>query len=268
MSFKDILVHLDGGDGDSATLAAALGLAVRFDARLTGMFARSESSGPAIVARLPSSHLREAAAVAEADFTARCTQAGVTPQWLVIPHGGPSDIIVEALFSTYTADLVVLGQDSACGAHVPADFAEELVLKSGRPVLMVPRDYKNGVGRRVAVGWKPGREAARAIHDAMPFITGAEHVTVVAIGPRAMAPAFLPPVTVTQHLEAHGAQANCDRLEIEGLGVMDAILSRAYDLECDLLVVGAHGGYVLPLGKGSATRHLMRHSALPVLFSH
>lgn len=268
MSFKDILVHLDGGAGDAATVAAALGLAARFDARLTGMFARSESSGQAIVARLPSAHLKEAAAVAEASFAAECAKAGIVPQWLVISHGGPSDIVMEALFSTYTADLVVLGQDAASGGHVPNGFAEELVLKSGRPVVMVPRQHAGSVGSRVAIGWKPGREAARAMHDAMPFIEAAEHVTVVAIGPRAVAPAFLPPVTVTQHLTAHGAIAQCDRLEIEGLGVMDALLSRAYDLECDLLVVGAHGGYVLPLGRGSATRHLMRHAAVPVLFSH
>lgn len=268
MSFKDILVHLDGGDGDSRTVAAALALATRFQARLTGMFARNELSSPAIIARQPSGHLKEAAAAAETAFVAECAKAGVASEWLVIPHGGPSDIVMEALFSTHTTDLVVLGQDAASGGHVPNEFAEQLVLQSGRPVMVVPRAHTGTIGTKVAIGWKPGREAARAVHDAMPFIEAAQQVTVIAIGPRGAAPSFLPPVTVTRHIEAHGVSAHTDRLEIEGLGVMDALLSRAYDLECDLLVVGAHGGYVLPLGRGSATRHLMRHASLPMLFSH
>lgn len=268
MSVKDVLVHFDGGEGDAVTLAAALSLGRRFEARLVGLFARDETQAPGLVARLPSTQLREAAAQAEAGFAAQCDAAGLAHRWLVVPNDGRAELLNQVLFCAYTADLVVIGQDAAQGVGVPTDFVEEIVLKSGRPVVMVPRNHTGDVGTRVAIGWKAGREAARATHDAMPFIETAAHVSVIAIGPRAAPPAFLPPVTVTQHLAGHGAPAQCDQLEVEGLSVMDALLSRSYDLDCDLLVVGAHGGYAWPLGRGSATRHLMRHAALPVLFSH
>lgn len=268
MSFKDILVHLDGGDGDAATLAAALALGRRFEARLIGLFARDETQAPALVARMPSTRLREAACLAEAGFTAHCDGAGLAYRWLVLPSVGRADLLNQVLFCTYTADLILVGQDAAQGCGVSDDFVEEIILKSGRPVVMVPRSHTGAIGTRVAIGWRAGREAARATHDAMPFIESAQQTAVVAIGPRAAPPASLPPVTVIQHLAAHGAPAQCDQIEVEGLSVMDSLLSRAYDFDCDLLVVGAHGGYVLPLGRGSATRHLLRHAALPVLFSH
>jgi nucleotide-binding universal stress UspA family protein len=268
MSFKDILVHLDGGDGDPTTLAAALALGRRFGARLVGLFARDETQAAALVARMPSTRLREAASQAEAGFTAQCADAGLPHRWLVLPSIGRTDLLNEVLYCAYTTDLIVVGQDAAQGCAVADDFVEEIILKSGRPVLMVPRSHDGIIGSRVAIGWRAGREAARATHDAMPFIEGAEHVSVVAIGPRAAPPASLPPVTVIQHLAAHGAPAQCDQIEVEGLSVMDSLLSRAYDVDSNLLVVGAHGGYVLPLGRGSATRHLLRHASLPVLFSH
>ncbi|MBF0327056.1 MAG: universal stress protein [Alphaproteobacteria bacterium] len=269
MSVKDILVHVDGGEGDKATIAAAVAIAVRFGARLTGLFARTENSGPSLVARQPSDQFKAAAASAQAAVEAACRQAGLVSRWWLIPHGGVSDLISEVLFCGYYADLVIIGQDAAKGVHVHDSFAEALILKSGRPVLMIPKDYTGTtVGARVALGWRAGREAARAVADSLPFLESADMVKVVAVGPRTHAPDYLPPVNVVEHLSAHGIQAEGEQLEIEGLGVMDALLSRAYDHNADLLVVGAHGGYVLPLGRGSATRHLLRHAQLPVMFSH
>jgi nucleotide-binding universal stress UspA family protein len=269
MSFKDILVHVDGGACDTATVAAALAIATRFGARLTGLFARTDHFGPALVARQPSDHSNDTADTAEATFAQACQSAGIACRWWRIPHGGRSDLLGEVLFCSFYSDLIIVGQDAASGILVPDSFAEDLILKSGRPVLLVPKAYAaSTIGSRIAVGWRAGREAARAVHDALPFLETAAEVKVIAVGPKTHAPDDLPPVNVVEHLAAHGIKAEGEQLEIEGLGVMDALLSRAYDHDADLLVVGAHGGYVLPLGRGSATRHLLRHAAVPVLFSH
>jgi nucleotide-binding universal stress UspA family protein len=269
MSFKDILVHLDGGDGDKATLDAAIGIAKRFGARLTGLFAREENLGPAVVARQPSDQIKDMATALEGPFMAACSQAGVTARWWFIPHGGKSEITGEVLFCSFFADLTIVGQGAASGQHVPDSFAEDLILKSGHPVMMVPASYNtSSVGLKVALGWRASREAVRAARDSLPFLTSADWVKVIAIGPRTHTPDDLPRVNILDHLAQHGVTAEGDQLEIEGLGVMDALLSRSYDHDCDLLVVGAHGGYVLPLGRGSATRHLLRHASIPVLFSH
>jgi nucleotide-binding universal stress UspA family protein len=48
---------------------------------------------------------------------------------------------------------------------------------------------------------------------------------------------------------------------------MDTLLSRAYDLDADLLVMGAHGGGSLLSRAGAGMRHVLAHMNLPVLFS-
>jgi nucleotide-binding universal stress UspA family protein len=269
MSLKDILVHVDGGPGDVATIAAAIDIARRFQARLTGLFARTERYAPSLVARQPSDQARSAAAAAEAVFAQAVGAAGLPSRWWVIPHGGPADLLGEVLFCSYYCDLIVIGQNAASGQLVPDNFAEDLILKSGRPVLLVPADYTGtAIGGRIALGWRAGPEAARAVHDALPFMAQAEMVKMLAIGPKTHAPDYLPPVNIVEHLGMHGIRAEGEHLEIDGLGVIDALLSRAYDHDANLLVVGAHGGSVLPLGRPSATRHLLRHASIPVLFSH
>ena len=53
------------------------------------------------------------------------------------------------------------------------------------------------------------------------------------------------------------------------ISVGDEILSRAFDLDADLLVMGAYGHARLrELVFGGATRHIAKHMTLPTLFSH
>jgi nucleotide-binding universal stress UspA family protein len=268
MSIKDILVHLNGDGSDGATLSAAVDLARRFQARLTGLFARRERHGPSVVAHQPSEKLLAAAEVAKLAFDTAAK--GIETRWWQVVHGGNSELIGEVVFCCHYADLVVLTQPQADHAHVPADLVEQVVLKSGRPVLVIPASGAyTTVGRRPMIGWRASKEAARALHDALPLMAGAERVIVASVGSHGPVPESMPKVDVIEHLRAHGLPVTGERLHTEGLGVMDALLSRAYDLDCDVLVMGAHAGYSLPIGRsGTGTRHILAHMSLPVLFGH
>ncbi|MFX7996900.1 hypothetical protein ABTK59_20175, partial [Acinetobacter baumannii] len=58
-------------------------------------------------------------------------------------------------------------------SFVAPDFVETLILESGRPVLVVPYAGRfTSVAQRVLVAWSGGRESARALHDAMPLMSG------------------------------------------------------------------------------------------------
>lgn len=84
------------------------------------------------------------------------------------------------------ADLAILGQEDPDDpqAHGWTAIAEQVLFSSGRPILMVPYVGQFAqVGRRVLIGWNAQREAARAIHDAVPLIRNAAVVTVVAVDP-------------------------------------------------------------------------------------
>ena len=61
-------------------------------------------------------------------------------------------------------DLVILGQHDPNQPLLPSDLPEQVILYSGRPVLVVPNSGTfDTVGERIVVAWNAGREAARAI---------------------------------------------------------------------------------------------------------
>ncbi|MBI5164859.1 MAG: universal stress protein [Magnetospirillum sp.] len=271
MSFKDILVHCDGGERDALRIGMAAGVAKRFGARLTGLFGRVEHHSPAMVARRASDAFLAATAASEQVFAALAAAAGIRGRWWSLSHGETGHVLSETAAAARFADLVVVGQHHE-GKDAPEDLIETLILEAGRPVLIVPSvgDYPT-IGSNVLLAWNAGREAARALHDAMPFLESAAQVDVLTIRGTRTAPASdgqLPPLSIHDYLSAHGIRVNREVLAGDDIGVMDLILSRAFDQGADLLVMGAHGGYQLPFFKGAGTRHILRHMTLPVLMSH
>lgn len=265
---KDILVHLDGGDRDPLRIAAALTLAKRFGGRLTGLFARAEHFGPSVVARRASDAFEAAATLSEQQFAEATKEAGIPVRWWRLAHGEHGHVTSETVVCARFADLVVLGQHHE-GKDAPDDLIEQVILQSGRPVLVLPAvgDYP-AIGTNVLIGWNGGREAARALHDSMPLIETAANVELLTVRRQAPPGVALPPVSITAHLEQHGVKVGREVLAGEDIGVMDLILSRAFDQGADLLVMGAHGGYHLPFFKGQGTRYILKHMTLPVLMAH
>lgn len=269
--YKDILVHLDGGDRDPLRIEAAAALAKRHGGRLTGLFARSEASRTAAAARRGSESFEAAATHSEEQFASATKDLGLATRWWRLAHGELGHVLGETAICARFHDLVVLGQHHE-GKDAPEDLIETLILEAGRPVLIVPSvgDYPT-IGSNVLLAWNAGREAARALHDAMPFLESAAQVDVLTIRGTRTAPASdgqLPPLSIHDYLSAHGIRVNREVLAGDDIGVMDLILSRAFDQGADLLVMGAHGGYQLPFFKGAGTRHILRHMTLPVLMSH
>lgn len=268
MNIRDILVYLDGDVADSGTLAVAVAQARRFSARLTGIFARREVSSSAVVARQPSEGLLTQADAARKAFEA--ATGGLETRWWQIIHGGDQDLLAEAVFCSHYVDLVIVGQPAAYGKHVPETMVEQIILNSGRPVLVVPAGQgAKPMGRTVVLGWRPAKQAARALHDCLPLLDGGSRVLVASVRGFTPMDKSLPQVDVIEHLRAHGLKVEGERVNTEGLGVMDSLLSRAYDIDADLLVIGGHPGRALSFsGKaGAGTRHILAHASIPVLFS-
>jgi nucleotide-binding universal stress UspA family protein len=268
MSIKDILVHVDGDVTSSAGLALAVAQARRFGARLTGLFARNEVHGPAVVAHRPSDTLMAAADAAKAAFEAAA--AGLETRWWQIQHGGADELIAEVVFCSHYVDLVVMTQPSPHGGHVPSTLVEHLILESGRPILVAPLDGTGApIGERVVLAWRSAKQSARALHDAMPLVAGAKEVLVTSVRGFTAKDTSTPQVDIVDHVRRHGLPATGERVHTEGLGIMDSLLSRAYDINADLLVIGGHVGKILSFrGKaGAGTRHILAHMGLPVLFS-
>jgi nucleotide-binding universal stress UspA family protein len=277
MNYKTILVHLDAGKRVGERLAIAKRFAEALDAHLTGLFALSAP-------RIPSYALAEAGPVViEAEARYRTEASRDVEQAFRAATAGLArsaefrstmrDALAAMQLSARYADLVVIGQpEPEAGAGLADDFAEELVLSAGRPVLFVP--YAGTfpeVGRRVLIAWNAGREAARAVTDALPVLARASTVQVVAFDPRKgdADHGDIPGADIALTLARHGVKVSVAQQQSDDVDVGNQILSRAADMQADLIVMGAYGHSRLrELVLGGVTRTLLDTMTVPVLMSH
>ena len=287
MGFKDILVALDSAPAARGRIELAAALAERFGAHLIGLHAALPVEAPrrrgyfdyfdhSLLDPLYREYREKMQADAEqarALFEETASRHGVSAEWRTA-SGYPSEIT--ALNGRYV-DLIVLGQldpdDPQTMLFQP--LPEEVALGVGRPILVVPYagSWKE-IGRRVLVGWDASREATRAINDAMPLLAGAQAVTILSVDPAGGPAAPLshgevPGADIALHLARHGVKAMTEATVSAGIGAGNALLSRASDLEADLLVMGAYGhSRVRELLLGGATRTVLESMTLPVLMAH
>jgi nucleotide-binding universal stress UspA family protein len=123
----------------------------------------------------------------------------------------------------------------------------------------------------VLVGWNAGREATRAVHDALPLLVKASSVTITAVNPRVGLGAHgqEPGADIARHLARHGVTVEVEHTAAPEIGAADILLNRASELSADLLVVGAYGHSRLrEFLLGGVTRSLLHQMTLPVLLSH
>lgn len=278
MSYKTILVHLNDKRRVKAVLGPAIELARRAEAHLIGLhvYAAVPAApvtvpyGARVLGSLVAAERQETEAIAAAFAEATRNQPFVA-EWraVKVPH---VDLAAVVMDHGRAADLIVAGQTDPDWDLSPLmDFPERLALESGRPVLVVPYvgTYPE-VGRNVVVAWKPGREAARAVFDALPILQAAQTVTILEIKHKGEATdALAPDTTIAAALGRHGIKPVVRSSVAVDISVGDEILSRLADLGADLLVMGAYGhSRMRELVFGGATRHIARHMTVPTLFSH
>nr|AAC33476.2 unknown [Azospirillum brasilense] len=125
--------------------------------------------------------------------------------------------------------------------------------------------------RRVLVAWNGSREAARAVADAMPILTAAKRVVVMAVNPKA-GPAGIgdePGADIAKHLSRHGCRVEATHIVTDQIDPGDTLLNTVADESCDLLVMGAYArSRVREQVLGGMTRYMLEHMTVPVLMSH
>lgn len=281
MSYKDLLVVLDADQSCSGRISYAATLAARFNAHLAGLYVTVTSLTRDQYALLDVGILDipfftdpgktcEQAEKTRALFEDVTRRQGVSAEWRSA-SGYPAG--TAALHGRY-ADLTILGQLDPYDSQADLIRArpEEVAMLAGRPVLVVPyAGYFERIGGRVLIGWDASREAARAVKDAMPLLAQAEAVIVLTIDaePSPQGHGEIPGADIALYLARHGVKAQVERTASSGIGVGNALLSCAADLEADLLVIGAYGhSRVRELLLGGATRTVLASMSLPVLMAH
>lgn len=283
MALKDILVVLDETPRSDVRLSVALDLAREHDAHLIGLcpfdlmlpattglelagFAKSAVLE--FVARMRT-EARDRASPIETRFRNELQKNDLKGEWR-LAEGRVGELVA---CQAHSSDLVVLGQNDP---HDPLPLegrrlVEQVLLGSGRPVLVIPYAGQfASIGRRVLIGWNASREAARAVHDALPLIRPDAAVTVLSVaadGPEE--PAQLPSSDIAAHLARYGLSVTITNTARGKLREEELLLNHASDMSADMIVIGGYGHSRLrELVLGGVTRSLLRSMIVPVLMSH
>jgi nucleotide-binding universal stress UspA family protein len=273
---KDIAVLLPVDRPAGALIEYAASFAKLFEAHLDGIACVYQSMNPMIASEA-------AAVVMAAQYEAGVGQAAIVldqfeiaTRNLDIPHDAKSTCNVSyAATRTVTAmarlyDLSIVAQPDRSNPSQTDFLSEAVLFGSGRPVLMVP--YINrGPFRcdRVLICWDGGIPAARAVHDALPFLRKAETIDVVSINEDEDAAGEVASTALIAHLARRDLAAQPYRLTASSANIHNAILSLAADNSTDLIVMGGYGHSRLrEFVLGGTTRGMFETLTVPALMSH
>jgi nucleotide-binding universal stress UspA family protein len=279
--FKNILVHIPTERSVRPVVDAAISLAAsrgsHLDAVAIGYESMSaagmlvEGGGAAVAAVMGVEHDRALeranAAVSVFEIEARLAEIAYGTRTLAALPAEAEEIMGE-LARLY--DLTVLLQPEPGHSSYDNTIPQGVLFNSGGPVLMVPYIHKGPLdARHVGIAWDGSRLAARALRDALPFLTAAQAVTVIAVNEDRRDGGEAGSDQVVSHLARRGIKARAERLTADHDNVHGTILSIAADTDLGLLAMGGYGHSRLKERiLGGVTRGIFESMTVPVLMSH
>ena len=282
VGIKNLIVLADESSDFGVRLDTALTMARKFDATLTCIYA--QELNPRCVSQMFMNHIPQSIRTEIAEnisafrestaneirtlFEEKVASAEweTKSRWRRI-NGAPN--FVASVVSRY-ADLII------CGQNGDARFPEfntvdpgEVVAVSGRPVFVVPRDYKpKGHSAHVLFAWNGSREAGRAISDAMMILDTDTRVTIATVGSSdAMPESF--GFNMAERLDSWGIETRQVEIPHQNGDRGRTLVRYARENGVDLIVMGAYSQSRLRQKVfGGATRSVLKHMAAPVFLSH
>jgi nucleotide-binding universal stress UspA family protein len=205
----------------------------------------------------------------EAAFKEACEKAGIVYEWRA--KSALSYILSpEAGAMARAADLILfprLPEAASVGRH----RFEELVVAAGRPVLGVPAEWSGGVlGERVLIAWDGGREAARAVFDALPLLVSARAVRIVSVQGFLEEPIrqFTLGDDIAATLSRHGVRAESHTFQSSRGSVKEELRAQMLDTGADVIVMGCYGhSRVREMILGGVSREMLKDASIPLLLS-
>lgn len=279
MSIRSLIVHVEPSDACDDRLRAAAALAERFDAAVVGLGAIAEEpvlTSPYVAANVDLSEalrgrIREDLEAARTRFHASAAGRRPGAAWVQ-----SIDYPARALaLHARGADLVVASRPERRGDPAYRPDPADLIMNAGVPIFMAgdwsgkgPRGASDPSGAAL-VAWKDGREARRAIGDALPFLKLAARTYITRItGPHAGEPEPGWADEILARLERHGVGAEAVTERVGDDGVARALERAAAERGAHLIAIGAYGHSRLrEWTLGGVTQDLLEASRFDILFS-
>jgi nucleotide-binding universal stress UspA family protein len=274
---KDVVVNLTGGHPQDFAADYAISIAEAFKAHIVGVGFIYEPIIPgSVLGGVPTDLIEvqreenaKAAKAAVSRFEDGARRGSLSAETRIIDASiaGAADLFGRI---ARRFDVAVVGQ-----ARREQGASEELLIEgvlfgSGRPVIVVPHEQKTGLKLdRVLMCWDGSRPAARAIADAMPFLTRAKSVEIVVVTGERDKSGEITGANMSRHLARHGVTVEIRKIAAGSSGVQSAILAHTTGSGADFLVMGGYGHSRLrEFILGGVTRSVLSSMPVPVLMSH
>lgn len=277
IGYRDIAVHLDGSPEDEVRLSHAEALAVRFAARLTGIFTNPLPDPALFAGEFGFSAIGQLVDAAKLEGDAkekglRQRLALLDPVHELRRVDAFSGLLEQAVASEARwNDLFVATCPREDGPIRWQSLLESVMFDGGRGLyLLPPKAALRSAIHTVLIGWTDTRQSARAVAEALPLIAQAMKVHIVTVKEEAHGRMGGAEVLtdITAHLARHGVVATATVLDT-GASASDALLAEARRISADLIVAGAYGHsrfreWVL----GGVTADLLDSSPVPLFLAH
>ncbi len=272
---RDVLVQVDGSQAGRRRVGFAIDLAARIGARLTGLHVTPPAEVPPLYKPSVISNVKEEIAArltldaraASTIFREETTQRLADARWFEAAGDVADSVCTRARY----ADMVILGQyewQDPPQRH-PLAVANSVILRCGRPVLVVPADAPATTLAKIAIAWDGSREAVRAVHDALPLMHLSRSVEILTMIDPSAVPDEADGKSLTAHLAHHGIEVSARIRQIVTPDEHASLRKEVEQGSYDLLVMG---GYSHPMWAeflfGGATQSILLSSKTPMLLSH
>ncbi|MBB4381652.1 Universal stress protein family protein [Bradyrhizobium sp. Rc3b] len=277
--YKDILVHIPTERPMRSAIDGSISLAAQFNAHLDavaiGYVATSAAyvmeGGAAVAAvfELERERAVERAEAALAVFGIEAANAGISYGCRAL-GAIPVDAAGSLGEMARLHDLSVVLQPDPAQSSFDNDVPGEILFQAGSPVLFLPYTFHGPFkANRIGICWDGSRLAARAVHDAAPFLARADAIVVITINEAAAVSDEASANGLARHLGRRGLSTRTVGLSATRADIQPTILSLAADEGLDLLVMGGYGHSRLQERVlGGVTRAMLQAMTVPTLMSH
>ncbi len=201
----------------------------------------------------------------EAIFTEKATAS-----WIKHPAGANGAEL--ALKQALVSDVSMVARPQTEDDIWLSLVIHNILFNAAKPLILFPTSQSakpvEHMPKHVAIAWNGSNESSHAVSEAMPFIEGAEKVTILTYNSKKTDPSDAS--ELEKWLAYHGITSDklvFDKIEVTSVGA--SLVAEAEERKVDLLIAGAYGhSRMREFVLGGVTTYLLAHCPVPLFMSH